>query len=80
MKWLLLWLLGSPVTYEEQVAVEAAYAIVTFQQDDTPSKCCGKCVGGKMLHGDGHITDCPCPPECECKRHITLVHPPIRIR
>jgi hypothetical protein len=54
------------------VAVHAAYVIHT-QQVDTPSqKCCGVCKGGFIVHGDGHKTPCPCPPDCKCK---AVTHP-----
>jgi hypothetical protein len=57
------------------VAVHAAYVIHT-QQVDTPSKkCCGVCKGGFIIHGDGHKTPCPCPPDCECKavKHQSVI-------
>ncbi len=58
------------------VAVHASYVIHT-QQTDTPSKkCCGECKGGFIVHGDGHKTPCPCPPDCECK---AVKHPPVVI-
>ena len=38
-------------------------------QPDDQEECCGKCNGtGKIKHPDGHVTDCPCPPTCECKK------------
>jgi hypothetical protein len=78
MTWLIL--LFFPLMYEERVAAEAAYVIVTRQPEKpTGEKCCN-CVGGKMLHGDGHVTDCPCPDTCECKRMKALLHPPVRLR
>ena len=34
-----------------------------------PQECCGECNGtGKIVHPDGHVTDCPCPATCECKK------------
>lgn len=82
MKALILFFLLAPPSYEQTVAVEAAYAIVTHK-DESPAKCCGdkpKCVGGKIVHGDGHVTDCPCPDTCACKKYKALLHPPTVIR
>lgn len=62
--------------YEPVIAVAAAYAIHAGV-DDAPAECCGECEGGKIVHGDGHVTDCPCPPNCECK--TAVVHPPVVI-
>jgi hypothetical protein len=66
-----------PVTdYQGRLSAEAAYVIVT--RTDTAPKCCGRCDGGVIVHGDGHVTDCPCPPTCKCKTAVR--HPPIEIR
>jgi hypothetical protein len=54
------------------VAVSAAYTLHT-QASPVPEKCCGLCKGGKIVHGDGHVTDCPCPPGCKCKVKSVLV-------
>jgi hypothetical protein len=59
------------------VAVEAAYVIATTQATVSVHKCCGLCAGGKIIHGDGHITDCPCPMTCACKKNPALIHKPI---
>lgn len=82
MKALILFFLLAPPSYEETVAVEAAYAIVTHKGEDSSACCSGKpkCVGGKIIHGDGHVTDCPCPDTCECKKYKALLHPPTVIR
>lgn len=79
---LLLWFLMTPPTYQERVAAEAAVVIVT-RKAETQDGCCSgkpKCVGGKIIHGDGHVTDCPCPETCECKKYKALLHPPAVIR
>jgi hypothetical protein len=57
--------------YQERVSVEAAFVVITY----TPpkSKCCGACKGGKVTHGDGHVTDCPCPADCACKTKSVLL-------
>lgn len=55
------------------VAVEAAYALQTTSP--VVSKCCGLCKNGKIRHGDGHVTDCACPPDCQCKTKGAVIHP-----
>lgn len=82
MRLILLWLLAAPVSYEERVAAEAAVVVVTRKVDSQAGCCSGKpkCVGGKIIHGDGHVTDCPCPDTCKCKLHKALLHPPTVIR
>lgn len=57
------------------VAVHAAYVIHTAAVDE--KKCCGACVDGSIVHGDGHRTPCPCPPDCQCK---VVTHPPVIIK
>jgi hypothetical protein len=52
-------------TYTERVAVEAAYVVMTYSPPK--AKCCGLCKNGKVVHGDGHVTDCLCPAGCACK-------------
>lgn len=47
------------------VAVSAAYTLHSYKP--AVQKCCESCRGGKIIHGDGHVTDCPCPPDCKCK-------------
>ena len=82
MKALILLLLTAPPRYYEEVAVDAAYAIVTHKEE-SPAACCGgkpQCVGGKIIHGDGHVTDCPCPDTCDCKKYKAILHPPTVIR
>lgn len=82
MRLLLLWLLAAPPSYEERIAAEAAVVVVT-RKTDAPTGCCEgkpKCVGGKIIHGDGHVTDCPCPDSCSCKKFKALLHPPTVIR
>ena len=65
-EWLiLLGLLAPDMT--GAVAVEAAYAIHTTEEMVPQKKCCGQCTNGKITHGDGHTTDCPCPSDCPCK-------------
>lgn len=56
-----------------RVAVEAAYALHTYQES-APQECCGRCKNGVITHGDGHTTPCPCPADCKCK---AKGHPPI---
>ena len=69
----LLILLGlvSP-DYSAQVAVSASYTLHTTELA-APEKCCGLCKNGKIKHGDGHMTDCPCPPGCKCKAKSVLL-------
>jgi len=61
-------------------AVAVAYAAqakstpTPAPQPDLPEECCGECNGtGKIVHPDGHVTDCPCPPTCECKQKKAAV-------
>ena len=56
--------------YPERVAVEAAYVCTTYTEPK--SKCCGQCKLGKITHGDGHVTDCPCPKDCLCRTKSVL--------
>ena len=73
-------LMTRPEFYQPEIAVRAAYCIHTQADTDEKSECCGVCVGGKIIHGDGHITDCPCPPDCKCKTEDkAVVHPPVVI-
>ncbi len=68
--------LASP-DYTERVAVNAAYTLHTRKAAVVVNECCGACKGGKIVHGDGHVTDCPCPPDCRCK---AVTHPPSVLR
>lgn len=63
-----LWfaLMFPPKDYDVPVAVEAAYVVTTYVPP--APKCCGLCKNGKIVHGDGHVTDCACPPDCKCKK------------
>ena len=66
----LLWFLtlfAAPIL-TERVAVEAAYTLHTRAVEPVAKECCGSCKNGFIVHGDGHKTPCPCPPDCECKR------------
>jgi hypothetical protein len=73
-------LMTRPEFYQPEIAVRAAYCIHTQAGTDEKSECCGVCVGGKIIHGDGHITDCPCPPDCKCKTvDKAVVQPPVVI-
>lgn len=38
--------------------------------DDNPDnpQCDCPCVGGWIVHGDGHRTPCACPDSCECRK------------
>jgi hypothetical protein len=64
---LLLWAVNDiPAT----VAVEMAYALL--QPAPVVAKCCGQCKNGIITHGDGHKTQCPCPPTCVCKTKSVL--------
>ncbi len=41
----------------------------TPQPDDADDTCCSDCRGtGRIVQPDGHVTDCPCPTTCDCKR------------
>lgn len=75
----LMWLFATPVDYVAPVAVEAAYVCATAKKTEPVSKCCGQCVGGKVVHGDGHVTECPCPADCKCRHPAALLHDPIRL-
>jgi len=54
------------------VAVNAAYTLHTHAAP-VPEKCCGLCKNGKIVHGDGHVTECACPPGCKCKAKSVLL-------
>ena len=69
-------LMTRPEFYQPEIAVRAAYCIHTQAGTDEKSECCGVCVGGNIIHGDGHITDCPCPPDCKCKTEDKAVVQP----
>lgn len=74
-------LMTRPEFYQPEIAVRAAYCIHTEVGTDEKSECCGVCVGGKIIHGDGHITECPCPPDCKCKTEDkAVVQPPVVIK
>lgn len=63
------------------VAVEAAYVLQTSAPvPDKSCKCGGTCVNGMIVHGDGHKTPCPCPPDCKCKTKGAVIHPPAIIK
>lgn len=64
---LLLWAIDDTTA---QVAVEVAYALL--QPKPVVAKCCGQCKSGIITHGDGHKTQCPCPPTCECRTKSVL--------
>ena len=69
----LLILLGlAAPDYSAAVAVNASYTLHT-QAVPVPEKCCGLCKNGKIVHGDGHVTDCACPPGCKCKAKSVLL-------
>lgn len=59
-----------------RVAVEASLVLHTQEFSVPGKKCCGACKNGFIVHGDGHKTPCPCPPDCECKTKGAVVHPP----
>ena len=61
------------------VAVSAAYTLHTQAIPTPEAKCCGLCKNGKVVHGDGHVTDCPCPPGCKCKVKSVLV-PELKVK
>jgi hypothetical protein len=67
----LLFGLAAP-DYTGAVAVQAAYVIHTQREAAPVQECCGLCNGGIIVHGDGHTTPCPCPPECPCKKRLKL--------
>ena len=49
----------------------AAYEVLRAEQGfREKAPCCGKCGGtGKVRSGDGlSMVDCPCDPDCECKK------------
>ena len=70
---LILLLVSPPKDFTPVVGVTAAYSI---RQDGggEVTECCGECTNGKIIHGDGHVTDCPCPETCECKADKALLH------
>lgn len=57
----------SPADYTPTVAVEGAYALLRQEEVPEVRECCGLCKDGRIKHGDGHTTDCPCPDTCKCK-------------
>lgn len=64
----ILMLLGMATPdYSSAVAVQASYTLHTAAPVVVVDECCGRCKNGKITHGDGHVTPCPCPPECKCK-------------
>ena len=69
---LMLLSLGTP-DYTGRAAAEAALVLHT---KPTTQECCGLCKNGKIRHGDGHTTDCPCPDDCPCKTKGAVIHPP----
>lgn len=77
---LLLALWFPPSDYHTRVSVEAALAATTYKPGDVDSVCCGLCTGGKVIHGDGHVTECPCPSTCKCRVHAAVLHPPIILK
>jgi hypothetical protein len=70
----------APLDLTIPVGVEAAYVVVTSSAEAVTKKCCGLCHGGKVIHGDGHVTDCACPATCACKKNPAVVHPPSVLR
>lgn len=68
------WLFPVPDDLTPEVAAEAAYVLATYRPADA-GKCCGRCVGGVIAHGDGHTTLCPCPSGCKCKTKGAVQHP-----
>ena len=69
----ILFLISPPQDLTPVVGVTAAYSI----RQDTGGEveeCCGECTNGKVIHGDGHVTDCPCPDTCERKADQALLH------
>ena len=77
---LLLSLASQPaVDYTPKIACESAYVLL-LEPEEMVSECCGECDGGKIVHGDGHVTDCPCPETCVCKTDSkALVHEHVEI-
>jgi hypothetical protein len=77
----LLILLGlAAPDYSSAVAVNASYTLHT-QAVPVPEKCCGLCKNGKIVHGDGHVTDCSCPPGCKCKaKSVLIINPAAECR
>ena len=69
----ILLLISPPQDFTPVVGVTAAYSV---RQDGGGgvTECCGECTNGKIIHGDGHVTDCPCPETCECKADKALLH------
>ena len=75
---LLAWVLSlfSPADMTAAVAVEASYVLHTQEFQAPGKKCCGSCKDGRIVHGDGHSTPCPCPDDCQCKTRGAVIHPP----
>lgn len=72
-KYLLILLGLATPDYSSDVAVNASYTLHTSATPSPEPKCCGLCKNGKVVHGDGHVTDCSCPPGCKCKAKSVLV-------
>lgn len=70
---LIAWLYPQP-NMVGPVAVHAAYVLNTQKEPAPQPFRCNQCKDGKITHGDGHVTDCPCGADCECG---AVTHPPI---
>lgn len=59
-------------SYVPEIAVETAFVLAAEPVAPAPvvtGKCCTECKNtGRLVHGDGHSTDCKCPPTCACKK------------
>lgn len=79
LAWLAFWSADPAMLAQEQPKAAAcvcvARASMEVQKDEPkprprPRKeCCDECKGtGKIRQPDGHVTDCPCPDDCKCKK------------
>jgi len=56
-----------PHDYRGRAGADAAYVCATRVEAKPAAVCCGRCKRGTITQGDGHVTDCPCDPSCQCK-------------
>lgn len=79
LAWLAFWSSDPAMLAQEHPKSAAAVAVARSSMEQKPdeprprprprNECCGECKGtGKIRQPDGHVTDCPCPADCTCKK------------